>query len=303
MRPRTIQPPSLLPYLSSSEVGWDGLLAQAFHKPREMEGHIMPPETDISLALFTGGEMHWESREVRARHSWDWVNLHPGDLILVEGNDLPYELRWRSLSPTPTYVFRLDLSRELLVHTVEELPGGNATQLMLEGQAGFQDSFLTQMALTLWRELRESAPTGKLFAECAAQMFMLHLLRHYTCSGNIRAAIREPTHPLTTQQLHRVTSYIRDHAGQDLTLEVLARQVGFSPYHFARLFRKTTGQTPHQFVRQERVAYARCLLESTRLPLAEVAAESGFGDQSYFTRVFKQALRVTPGAYRRERAS
>jgi AraC family transcriptional regulator len=174
---------------------------------------------------------------------------------------------------------------------------------MLKQQAGFQDPFLKQMALMLWRELQEGAPSGKLFAECAAQVLILYLLRHYVCSGNVATAIQGPTHTLTPQQLHRVTSYIRDHASQDLTLEVLAQQIGFSPYHFARLFRQTTGETPHQWVRRERLAHARQLLESTELSLAEVATESGFGDQSYFTRVFKQALRVTPAAYRRDRAS
>ena len=131
-------------------------------------------------------------------------------------------------------------------------------------------------------------------------MLMLHLLRYYACSGNVAAAIQEPTHRLTSQQLHRVSAYIRDHAGKDLTLEVLAQQTGFSPYYFARLFRRTTGETPHQYVRRERLARARRLLESTELSLAEVAAASGFGDQSYFTRVFKRILRVTPAAYRRE---
>ena len=171
---------------------------------------------------------------------------------------------------------------------------------MLVEQAGFQDPFLMQMVLSLWRELQEGAPSSKLFAECAAQMLMLHLLRFYACSGNIAAALQEPAHRLTPQQLKRVSTYIRDHAGKDLTLEVLAQQTGFSPYHFARLFRNTTRETPHQYVRRERLAYARRLLESSELSLAEVAVESGFGDQSYFTRVFKEALRVTPAVYRRE---
>jgi AraC family transcriptional regulator len=105
---------------------------------------------------------------------------------------------------------------------------------------------------------------------------------------------------LTPQQLRRVTTYIREHASQDLTLEVLAHQIGFSPYYFARLFRQTTGESPHQFVLRERVAHARKLLTATDLSLAQVATESGFADQSHFTLVFKRALGVTPRAYRRE---
>jgi AraC family transcriptional regulator len=303
MHPPTLPSPSLLPYLSSVEAGWDGLLAQAYRQVPEMEGHILPGETDIELALFTGGTMRMEAREVHAHQSWDGATLRNGDFILHAGTNLSYELRWRCLSPIPTYSFRLHLSRGLLARTVEDLTGGHALQLELAEQKGFQDPFLMQMALRLWRELEERAPSGKLFAHCAAQVLLLHLLRYYAGSGNVAAAIPELPHTLTPQQLQRVSTYIRGHAGQELTLEVLAQQIGYSPYHFARLFRKTTGETPHQYVRRERLAHARCLLESTRLPLAEVAAESGFGDQSYFTRVFREALHMTPAAYRRELTS
>ena len=53
-------------------------------------------------------------------------------------------------------------------------------------------------------------------------------------------------------------------------------------------------------MRRERLAHAQRLLKSTKLSLAHVAVESGFGDQSYLTRVFKRALNVTPAAYRLE---
>ncbi len=300
MRPPTQPPPSLLPYLSSAEAGWGGLRAEAFHELPEMEGYVKPAETDIALVLTTGGAVRVEGREVRAHSSWECTTFHPGDLNLAAGTNVPYEMRWRSLSPSSSYSFQLHLGRDLLVRTVEELAGGDATRLTVVGQGPFRDPLLTQIALALWRELEEGAPTGKLFAQCATQMLILQLLRHHTSAGKVAAATEEPSHTLTAQQLHRVTAYIRDHSSQDLTLEVLAQQTGFSPYHFARLFRQTTGETPHQCVRRERLAHAQRLLKSSKLSLAQVAVESGFADQSYLTRVFKRALNVTPAAYRRE---
>jgi AraC family transcriptional regulator len=299
MRPLTRPTPSVLPYLSSVEVGWDGLLAEAWYLPMEVERYMLPAETDILIALFTGGELRLEAREVHAQYSWMGVDLHPGDLILSTGANLPYEVRWRSLSSTPTSEFDLRISRDLLVRTAEELAGGDATQLMLREQVGFQDPLLCQIALTLWGELREGAPMGRLFAQSATQMLILQLLRHYASWDKVIGTL-ETSHRLTPQQLRSVLAYIRDHPSEDLTLEVLAQQAGFSPYHFHRLFQQTTGETPHQRVRRERLEHAQCLLKSTTLSLAEVAAETGFADQSYFTRVFKQALRMTPAAYRRE---
>jgi AraC family transcriptional regulator len=220
-------------------------------------------------------------------------------MALTSGTDQPYEIRWRSLSSTHTSELDLRIRRDLLVRTAEELAGGDVTGLTLQQKMGFQDPLLSQIAMTLWRELQEGAPTGRLFAQSATQMLILQLLRYYATWGKVTAAL-EATHRLTPRQLRSVIAYIRDHSSEDLTLEVLAQQAGFSPFHFARLFRQTTGETPHQCVRRERLAHAQHLLRSTSMSLAQVAVEAGFSDQSYFSRVFKQALRVTPAAYRRE---
>jgi len=83
----------------------------------------------------------------------------------------------------------------------------------------------------------------------------------------------------------------------------LARQIGFSPYHFARLFRQTTGESPHQFVLRQRIERAQRLLAEGGMPLAHVAVESGFADQSHLTRAFKRQLGLTPRAYRRARST
>src|SRR6266571_1982128 len=67
-------------YLSSEEAGWEDLVAQAFHEPREFEGWMTPAIPDISLILFTGGAMRLEQRHVNG--PWKAFYLHQGDLIL-----------------------------------------------------------------------------------------------------------------------------------------------------------------------------------------------------------------------------
>ena len=71
------------------------------------------------------------------------------------------------------------------------------------------------------------------------------------------------------RQIERVEKYIQRHLSEDVSVEVLARVVGFSPYHFTRLFRRTTGISPHQCVIRQRVARAQWLLQQTELPLAQ----------------------------------
>jgi AraC family transcriptional regulator len=243
---------------------------------------------------------------VHAHQSWTGFTARPGDLSLRAGGEPPSELRWSSLSPVPSDYFVLHLRRDVFARTVEEVTGRAAPDLTLLGRRGFRDPLLTQLGLGLWRELREGAPTGKLYAHCAAQLLTLHLVRHYAAPGEAAAAkgaaatLARPR-TLTPQQLHRVIACIQDQPSQDLTLDALAQHTGFSPYHFARLFRQTTGETPHQFVLRLRVEHAQRLLEATGLPVAHVAEECGFADQGAFTRAFRRSLGVPPRAYRRAR--
>lgn len=282
-------------YLSSEHAGWEGLLAQAFHEPMELEGWITTAQPDISLVLFAGGAMRLEQR--RAHGPWKAHYLRQGDLILTPDGGPAAEVRWQGLTAEPTQTLHLHLSKDLLARTAEEVAGRDPARLALVGRSGFQDPLLTQIGFALWRELEQRAPAGKLYAQTAAQMIAVHLLRHYTAGG---AAMKEPAQGLSPQQMNRVIDYIQTHLTQDLSLESLAQQTGFSPYHFARLFRQTTGESPHHFVLRQRIERARRLLQKRDVPLAHVALESGFANQSHFTLVFKRQLGLTPLAYRRE---
>ena len=100
--------------------------------------------------------------------------------------------------------------------------------------------------------------------------------------------------------MRRVEERMRD-LENDLTLEALASESGYSPIHFSRMFRAATGQTPHNYVLHLRVARARQLLQEPSVSLTEIALECGFSSHSHLTRVFHQFVGMTPSAYRRSR--
>ncbi len=83
-----------------------------------------------------------------------------------------------------------------------------------------------------------------------------------------------------------------------ITLDVVAKRVGLSRFHFIRQFKRHTGISPHQFRIQRRIEAARALIR-TGLPLSEVALETGFVDQSHFTNKFRQYTGATPSQYSR----
>ena len=282
-------------FLSSEEIGWDGLVARAYHEPMQFEGVIESATSipHIPLVLFAGGAMYLEQRPVNG--SWKGRLIRSEDLILLPDGSAPSELRWKGLTSEPTQTLHLHLSKDLLARTAEEVTGYDPARLALVGGSGFQDPLLTQIGLALWRELEQPTPAGKLYAQTAAQMLAVHLLRHYTSAP---VPIKEMPQGLTRQQVKRVIDFIQAHLSQDLSLEALAQQAGFSSYHFARLFRQTMGESPHQFVLRQRVERAQHLLKATDVPLSHIALESGFANQSHLTRIFKRYLGLTPRGYR-----
>jgi AraC family transcriptional regulator len=105
-------------------------------------------------------------------------------------------------------------------------------------------------------------------------------------------------HALPGRRLRRVTEYIQQNLDKDLTLAELAALVCMSRYHFARLFKGSTGVPPHRFVVRQRIARARGVLATSELSIAEISRLVGFRTPSHFTTVFRQVLGITPGAYR-----
>jgi AraC family transcriptional regulator len=289
-------------YLSSLDAGWDDLCVEAFHEPAELDCWLQPVTAAVSLILFTGGPLHVEQRQPDG--SWRGQTFHHGQFMLNSGRSRPLEVRWRSVSTVPTETVHLELPRELVLGAIGDIGSVPAERLALPrlalpNRAGFHDPLLAQVALELRQELATPTPAGKAFAHSAAQLLAVHLARAYT-KGDVceQDALCAPGQ-LTARQIEQVEKHIQRHLSEDVSVEALARVAGFSPYHFARLFRRTTGSSPHQWVVRQRVARAQWLLQQTELPLAQVAVTCGFADQSHLTLVLKQQLGCTPGACRR----
>jgi AraC-like DNA-binding protein len=103
---------------------------------------------------------------------------------------------------------------------------------------------------------------------------------------------------LAPQVLRRVREYIDAHLAENIELEALANTAGLSRCHFARAFKQSLGTAPHCYLMQRRLERARQLIAETELPLAQIALECGFSDQSHFSRRFLQYVGVTPRSFR-----
>jgi AraC family transcriptional regulator len=95
-----------------------------------------------------------------------------------------------------------------------------------------------------------------------------------------------------------VTEYIQQNLDKHLGLTELAAVVYMSPFHFARLFKRSTSVPPHRFVTRERIARASAFLATQELSIAQISRMVGFRTPSHFTTVFRRVTGVTPKGYR-----
>lgn len=104
--------------------------------------------------------------------------------------------------------------------------------------------------------------------------------------------LREVNH-----KLERAAAYIREHCSETVKLEDICQAAELSASYLIRAFKQYYGMTPHAFLVNRRIQFARQQLRSGEL-IADVALAAGFADQAHFQRAFKQHLAATPGQYR-----
>jgi AraC family transcriptional regulator len=150
---------------------------------------------------------------------------------------------------------------------------------------------INNVAAALLRELLGIDAATPTFIEALATVLSVHLIRHYSEAGQTAHELT-PAHRAVSAAVH----FIREHYAQEVKLSDMADAAGVSTFHLTRLFKKTVGMSPHQYLVEVRVHSAHALLASgaERPTLAEVAAAVGFSDQSHLTRQFKRILGTTP---------
>lgn len=158
-------------------------------------------------------------------------------------------------------------------------------------QRGVTDPTLRHLAMALRDGLKGGRAGDSMYGESLSTALVVHLLREY---GGIQARHQFAHSGLSREQLRRVLEYIHDRLETALTVSGVARTVHMSPYHFARLFKQSTGQSPYRYVVQARVKKAKELLISGRFRIVEITHRLGFADQSHFTRHFKRIFGITP---------
>lgn len=98
--------------------------------------------------------------------------------------------------------------------------------------------------------------------------------------------------------IQRVLAFIREHLCDEITLQQAAAEAFLSPNYLAHILKKETGRTFTELVTERRLLLAKELLSTTNDKVSTVAHASGFADEAYFARRFKQATGMSPRTFR-----
>lgn len=219
--------------------------------------------------------------------------LQPGTSVLVNPNQVA-QLR---LDRRKNELLLVRLSPKLLIETAARLRLYQSGAHLLFRSPGADDPQLRQTLEAISAELAGGAAGWREVIGSSINQLAVYLLRAHI---NVQRSdeIELSRAGLVDRRLRRAIEFMHDNCGRELSLAEIASAAYVSEFHFARLFKKITGLTPHAYLAGLRIERARKLLAESDLSIVEVGAAVGYASQSHFTKVFREATGMTPRAFR-----
>ena len=231
---------------------------------------------------------HGEGFRKRLGNSWKCSN-GAGDLCLMPARATS---DWEVSGPIR--MFHLYIVPQAFDRATVELFAMDPARVTLREDAYFRDPRIEAQVRAMILSRHWSQPADRVAVTQAGTELMTYLLAHMTD--------RRPDMPrrggLSQAASRRVRALIDARMERPLCLDDLAGAAGLSSFHFARAFRQTHGETPHQFLTRLRIERARQLLRRD-LPLARIAELCGFSSHSHLTARFRAQTGLTPSDYQR----
>ncbi|BDA72124.1 Transcriptional Regulator, AraC family [Calothrix sp. PCC 7716] len=275
------QPKFMAPMLSSAGASWDSIVVEYW----QLQAHEIPPQTtsDYIINLHfqrpARVELMWNGQLVSKRFTYGEITIMPPGLLC---SGICYDA---------CDFLVLRLKQTFVTHIAQEL---NLKDIEIVPSLGVVSPQIQYIGLALKTELEFGCKSGHLYGESLATALSSYLLHQYSTS----ITVEDFSGGLPKYKLSNVLTYISDNLERDLTLTELKNVVQMSTYHFSRLFKQSTGLTPHQYVINYRIERAKVLLAQKQLSIADIGECIGFRNPSHFTALFRKHTTMTPKVYR-----
>ena len=270
------------PLITSKNENWDGIYLRYDRQPAySIPEHSHPQHTlivSMGNSLLAQWYIDGQFRDLQ---------YNKGDVFIVPAG-VPHRAYWKQ----PSEGLLLALEPESLVNAaIDSL----SDRIELIPQFATTDLRLFQIAQWLLIELQQQQMGSSLYIESLTTMLRVHLLRNYSA---VKPQIPDYKGGLAKHKLQMAIAFIDENLDRDLKLAEIATLVAMSPYHFARMFKQSTGFSPHQYLIKQRLSQAKELLRRSDMAIADIGYMVGYQNPSHFTSVFRKHTKVTPKAYR-----
>ena len=222
--------------------------------------------------------------------------VNPGEIFIIPPRAL-HELKTPSSGVRFIFLFNINI--------MAQLKGFAAIQTMLS-----QPQHITkethplvynevyQILLDMCKEYISCNPYSELSIFSLLAKMLISLYENHIQSTDLFQSVKINKHQEYVTKFGNLLEYIDNHYTEDLTLEDMADIIGFSKYHFSRLFKQYTNFTFCDYLKNRRIQAAEMLLEQPEYSITEVALQAGFPSISTFNRIFKEYKNCTPTEFR-----
>ena len=219
------------------------------------------------------------------------VELFPPDPDTEPRHWVRHEGEWVGLMNVPH--LQLGISHAALMASSDGAYG----EVELRPLRKFGDSRLSALVAAARAEMVAGFPSGRLFLDSVEQAMAVALVSGHAVKHR---PVRISRGGLGSARLRRIRELVDAKIEDELNLDEMARSVGLSTAHFARMFRQSTGETPHQFVLRQRLERAKAMLRAPDARVLDVAVACGFKTQQHFAQVFREVCGISPTGYRQD---
>ena len=269
---------------SSAKLHWPGVILERGSSPHFYPQNVYTPYFYFALALER--DLHWH---VQKNDDLQMMKTSPDDI-------------WINPPQTPfTHVIAEPC--HFMILAIEEQTFLNHCPLNLEGidlqflnNYNVHDETIKAIVELFCLEAKAKGRNGVHYLNHLIALIATHYIQNYSNYVDARS-VQSATSRFDQHQLDKIDDYIHQHLGYPISVIDLADQLGYSNFYFLREFKKLTGVTPYQYLLTRRLEQGKKQLASGSANIAQIASETGFTDQSHFTRAFKGAYGITPGQF------